>query len=148
MNLHILLCCLEQCTVSGLLRHHGEEYRVSGTSEASGDQYNYAVIIGKSITQVSKGGHGSWLIGKFKRFTGYKDAATQLYGNGEGCGSGITRKAKVTFFAGTESQMLEASEPSTCNYEFSMQINCKAGNIIVLILVSQLSKLYLFLNDF
>ena len=116
------------CTEYDLTRHHGQEYKVSGKSETSGDNYDYKVILGESITQVSTAGHGTWLIGKYNDRRG----GTEFYKSGDGCGSGINRHAKIKFLAGEVAKMLEASEPSTCKYEFTIQINCKNGNILIL----------------
>ena len=122
-----MLCYLEYCTEDALLKHHGQTYKVSGISETSGSNYDYTVILGESITQVSTGGGRSWSIGTYARIVG----GTEFYVNGDACGSNIKREAKITFFAGRETKMLEASEPSMCKYEFSMQINCNNGNNMV-----------------
>ena len=118
------------CTEYDLTRHHGQEYKVSGKSETSGDNYDYKVILGESITQVSTAGHGTWLLGKYN----YTRGGTEFYKHGDGCGSGINRHAKITFLSTSTqvAKMFDASEPSTCEYEFTMLINCKNGNILVL----------------
>ena len=122
-----MLWCLEYCTDDALVKNHGQEYEVSGISETSGSNYDYIVILGESITQVATVGSGSWLIGNYERIVD----GTEFYGNGDACGSNIKREAKITFFAGTETKMLKASEPSMCKYEFSMQIDCNNGNNMV-----------------
>merc|ERR1712241_901638 len=57
------------------------------------------------------------------------DDGTEFYTNGDGdrgCPEGVQRESTITFIQGEEPELIEASEPSICNYEFVFQINCKA----------------------
>jgi hypothetical protein len=58
------------------------------------------------------------------------DNGTEFYRNGDGdrgCPEGIQRESTITFIQGEEPELIEASEPSICSYEFVFQINCKAA---------------------
>ena len=112
---------LDGCAGTSLIPSHGKEYILEGQI------YDYKLVVGKSITQKEKPGVGSrsWLIGNYA--SGTND--TEFYDNGQGCGGEIKRQATITFVKGEETKVLEENEPSTCNYEYIFQINCKPGKI-------------------
>ena len=109
---------LDHCTTSDLIRHHGESYT------GDGDKYKYILVLGKSLTQKQTSGSGSWLLGNYASGT----KGMEIYQNGDGCAGDIKRQATITFVQGEKTKLLDANEPSTCNYEFVFQINCQEGN--------------------
>ena len=133
---------LDRCTGTGLIRHHGQEYTLEGKT------YDYKLVLGKSITQKQKTGAGSWLLGNYA--SGTNDMETYDNGDDINCGGDIKRHATISFRKGENTLVLEENEPSTCNYEFVFQIDCKDGKTLVITILKNFScypELYLLHNQ-
>ena len=111
-----------------MIRHHGEQFIISDRSGVTGVQYEYELILGQSINQIDTEYGGNYFLGNYESVD---DTGTEFYTNGDGdrgCPEGVQRESTITFIQGEEPELIEASEPSICNYEFVFQINCKSGN--------------------
>ena len=104
---------------------------ISDRSQVTDVHYEYTLILGESITQRETEGSGTYFLGNYASV----DNGTEFYRNGDGdrgCPVGIRRESTITFIQGEEPELIEASEPSICSYEFVFQINCKAGTFSIL----------------
>ena len=131
----ISLFCIERCSSEDLARHHGEQFLISDRSQVTDVHYEYTLILGESITQRETEGSGTYFLGNYASV----ENGTEFYRNGDGdrgCPDGIQRESRITFVQGEEPELIEASEPSICSYEFVFQINCKAGMILFLQLLT------------
>jgi len=113
----------DECTEQDLQRHHGQTYTIIDISEQTNDHYEYTLILGQSINQRDTDTDANYFLGNYGHIEGY----TEFYINGSGfsCPGNKKRSATIHFVQGTEPALLDSSEPSVCQYEFTFAINCK-----------------------
>jgi len=103
----------------------GEQFVIYET--AAGRPYKYTIKVGNGnkgrgyIIQARTSGHaGQWRLGYH---TGYaNNDMMEKFDGGDKCGN-TPRSAEITYSFGNGQKILSASEPSTCFYKFSVQID-------------------------
>jgi len=83
----------------------------------SAPTYTYTIVIGGEIHQQTSDA-GNYYLGKH---SSYGDMV-EYYRNGQGCGGNGPRQADVNFIVGPTLELISAKEPSTCRYQFVVQL--------------------------
>ncbi|KAJ1975982.1 hypothetical protein H4R35_002898 [Dimargaris xerosporica] len=90
-------------------------------------EYKYTLCFLGKATQKSMTGHSNVNLGKFSKWgiatDNKSDSAfyqEQVYDNGDRCWNGPLRSVKVYFECGTQSQILQVSEPAKCEYQMKV----------------------------
>jgi hypothetical protein len=105
------------CDTAPMDEFAGMTFSHSQTSTLHGNaEYTYTIEVGGAVTQVTSNA-GTFRLGTHQSY----DGATEEFGGGDSCGS-RSRSAKVFYTFGATSELLKASEPSTCRYEFEIQL--------------------------
>jgi len=88
--------------------------------EFTDSQYTYKLCPYDRATQRPKNGGSETNLGLWGKFDGPQDNrfSVMKMERGQGCWQGPDRSVKVRVSCGTENQLLAASEPSRCEYEF------------------------------
>ncbi|KJH49402.1 glucosidase II beta subunit-like protein [Dictyocaulus viviparus] len=88
--------------------------------ERNEKQYNYEFCPFEKAVQREKGGHGVTSLGNWGEWSGDVSLkySKQKYKGGQTCWNGPQRSTEVFVQCGETSELMEASEPSKCEYRF------------------------------
>lgn len=83
--------------------------------------YTYTIKVGQGGEINQRKGGDTWYLGEHQN---YPSAMEEKFYNGQSCPNPHPkRSAKITYSFGDSTKILSASEPSTCYYEFRVQID-------------------------
>uniref|UniRef100_A0A0N4ZNG2 Glucosidase 2 subunit beta n=1 Tax=Parastrongyloides trichosuri TaxID=131310 RepID=A0A0N4ZNG2_PARTI len=91
--------------------------------EITQKQYVYKVCLFEKTTQKDSNGYGETSLGNWDNWVDKEENSykTQNYNNGQSCWNGPNRSTKITVQCGAETELVEASEPSKCEYLFTLK---------------------------
>uniref|UniRef100_A0A183BT42 PRKCSH_1 domain-containing protein n=1 Tax=Globodera pallida TaxID=36090 RepID=A0A183BT42_GLOPA len=90
-------------------------------AELTTTQYVYILCMFDRTVQKERNGHAEISLGHWGKWAGPEDGnkfKAQLYEHGQTCWNGPERSTFVQFECGEELQLVDASEPSKCEYHF------------------------------
>jgi len=100
----------------------GNTFNIRSRSQQTWQYYDYTIKVGSGgylLQKETSGGYNTYKLGNHASYSGNME----MFENGDYCPPiGKGRRAKITYTYGAETKILESSEPSTCYYEFKIQI--------------------------